>query len=79
MGKVSEKPYLVGDRDGLIRIHNCGFCEFSIHMDILKRKEEGKRLTYGVNSPSGCSNSRVFGLSKPRFILWLVYNIWKNK
>ena len=42
MGKVSEKPYLVGDRAGLIRIHNCGFCEFSIHMDISKRKEEGK-------------------------------------
>ena len=42
MGKVSEKSYLVGDRADLIGIHSCGFCEFSIHMDISKRKEEGK-------------------------------------
>ena len=42
MGKVSEKSYLVGDRADLIGIHNCGFCEFSIHMDISKRKEEEK-------------------------------------
>ena len=50
MEKVSEKSYLVGDRADLIGIHNCGFCEFSIHRDISRMKEGRKifvRKRYG--------------------------------